>query len=81
MAANDIDKSLSQAPQGIDDMMAKMANMEPDVEIEIEDPEEVSIKMGGLELEFDKDKMEDDEFNANLAEELDEVTLQTLASD
>jgi hypothetical protein len=27
-------------------MMEKMANMEPDVEIEIEDPEEVTIKAG-----------------------------------
>jgi len=81
MAANDIDKSLSQAPQGIDDMMAKMANMEPDVEIEIEDPEEVSIKMGGLEIEIDPDAMADDEFNANLAEELNDDLLQNLASD
>jgi hypothetical protein len=40
MAANNIDKGLAQAPKGLDDMMAEMANMEPDVEIEIEDPEE-----------------------------------------
>jgi len=81
MAVNDIDKGISQAPQGIDDMMEKVANMEPDVEIEIEDPEEVTIKAGGLEIEFDKDEMEDDEFNANLAEEIDEDSLQNLASD
>jgi hypothetical protein len=81
MAANDIDKSLSQAPQGIDDMMAKMANMEPDLEIEIEDPEEVTIKAGGLEIEIDPDEMEDDEFNANLAEEMDEQLLHNLVSD
>jgi len=81
MAANDIDKGLAQAPQGLDQMMEKMANMEPDVEIEIEDPEEVTIKAGGLEIEFDKDEMEEDEFNANLAEEIDEDTLHTLASD
>ena len=81
MAANDIDKGIAQAPMGIDDMMKDMANMEPDLEIEIEDPEEVSIKMGGLEIEFDKDAMEDDEFNANLAEEMDDELLQNLASD
>lgn len=81
MAANDIDKGIAQAPQGIDDMMAKMANMEPDLEIEIEDPEEVTIKAGGLEIEIDPDEMEDDEFNANLAEEMDDNLLQNLASD
>ena len=81
MAANDIDKGIAQAPMGIDDMMKDMASMEPDLEIEIEDPEEVSIKMGGLEIEFDKDAMEDDEFNANLAEEMDDELLQNLASD
>jgi hypothetical protein len=80
MAANDIDKSLAQAPRGIDSMMAEMANMEPDVEIEIEDPEEVTIKAGGMEIEIDPDEM-DDGFNDNLAEEIDEDTLQSLASD
>ena len=81
MAANDIDKGIAQAPQGIDNMMAKMANMEPDLEIEIEDPEEVTIKAGGLEIEIDPDEMEDDEFNANLAEEMDEQLLHNLVSD
>ena len=80
MAANDIDKGLAQAPKGLDDMMAEMANMEPDVEIEIEDPEEVTIKAGGMEIEIDPDEM-DDGFNDNLAEEMDEDLLQNLASD
>lgn len=81
MAANDIDKGLSQAPKGLTDMMDEMATMEPDVEIEIEDPEEVSIKMDGLEIEIDPDAMADDEFNMNLAEEMDDELLQNLASD
>jgi hypothetical protein len=80
MAANNIDKGLAQAPKGLDDMMAEMANMEPDVEIEIEDPEEVTIKAGGMEIEIDPDEM-DDGFNDNLAEEMDEDLLQNLASD
>jgi hypothetical protein len=80
MAANDIDKGLAQAPKGLDDMMAEMANMEPDVEIEIEDPEEVTIKAGGMEIEIDPDEM-DDGFNDNLAEEMDDDLLQNLASD
>lgn len=81
MAANDIDKGLAQAPKGLTDMMDEMATMEPDVEIEIEDPEEVSIKMDGLEIEIDPDAMADDEFNMNLAEEMDDELLQNLASD
>jgi hypothetical protein len=45
MAANDIDKSLSQAPKGIDAMMAEMADMEPDVEIDW-----LTTYVDGLEL-------------------------------
>ena len=81
MAANDIDKGVAQAPKGLDDMMEEMANMEPDVEIEIEDPEEVSIKAGGMEIEIDPDAMAADEFNANLAEEIDEDALAKLADE
>ena len=80
MAANDIDKGISQAPQGLDDMMEKITSMEPDLEIEIEDPEEVSIKMGGLEIELEKED-DDEDFNANIAEYLDESTLDELSSD
>jgi len=81
MAANDIDKGLSQAPQGLTEKDLANMDMEPEIEIEIEDPEELSIKMGGLELEFDKDAMDDDEFNANLAEEIEEDDLEKLADD
>lgn len=81
MAANDIDKGVAQAPKGLTDMMDEMATMEPDVEIEIEDPEEVSIKMDGLEIEIDPDAEVDDEFNANLAEEIDDDSLAKLADD
>ena len=81
MAANDIDKGLSQAPKGLDEEALKEMVGEPDLEIEIEDPEEVTIKAGGLEIEIDPDAMADDEFNANLAEEMDDDLLQNLASD
>ena len=53
---------------------------EPDIEIEIEDPERVSIEMGGLEIEIEPGK-EGDDFNANLAEEMDEDELVGLAGD
>ena len=42
-----VEKAVNQAPLGMDEMMAQAANMEPDLEIEIEDPESVSIEMGG----------------------------------
>ena len=75
-----IEKSLSQAPLGLtEEMMAQAA--EPDIEIEIEDPERVSIEMGGLEIEIEPGKKEDDDFNANIAEEMDEDELVGLATD
>jgi len=80
MAANDIDKGIAQAPMGIDDMMKDMASMEPDLEIEIEDPEEVTIRAGGMEIEIDPDDDEDD-FGKNLAEEIDEDSLAKLADE
>ncbi|MGB1651814.1 MAG: hypothetical protein ACPHEP_12360, partial [Acidimicrobiales bacterium] len=77
-----IDKAVNQAPTGIDEVMAQAANMEPDIEIEIEDPEEVSINIGGLEIVLDPDDMGDDEeFGANLAEEMEEEQLTALVGD
>jgi len=74
---NDVDKGMYEAPMGMEELAAD----EPDLEIEIEDPEEVTIRAGGMEIEIDPDRMEDDEFNTNLAEELDDADLAQLASD
>jgi hypothetical protein len=77
-----IEKSLSQAPLGLtDEMMEAAAMAEPAIEIEIEDPEKVSIEMGGLEIEIEPGKEDNDDFNANLAEEMDEDELVGLATD
>jgi hypothetical protein len=74
-----IDKALYQAPQGIEeDAQALMG--EPDIEIEIEDPESVSIKAGGLEILNDADE-EGPDFYANIAEEIDESELESLGSE
>jgi len=73
-----IDKSLAQAPVGLTDLME---NQEPDIEIEIEDPEEVKIRAGGLEIEIEPSREISDEFNANLAETLDEQALTELVGD
>ena len=74
---NNIDKGLYAAPVG----MEELAMEEPELEIEIEDPEEVTIRAGGMEIEIDPDRMDDDEFNKNLAEDMEESMLEDLASE
>ena len=73
----DIDKGLYAAPEGIE----KIAENEEAIEIEIEDPEKVTIGIGDEEIVIDPDRMDDDEFSENLAEELDDKYLEELASD
>jgi len=73
-----IDKALNQAPMGLSE--EDLAGMEPAFEIEIEDPEEVKIRMGDVEIELKKEEM-DDEFNENLAEKLDEEVLVGIAEE
>jgi len=76
--ATNIDKALYQQPQGI----AAAAEQEEPIEIEIIDPEEVNISAGDMELSIRPDGEEEEEaFDANLAEELDEGELATLAGD
>jgi hypothetical protein len=72
-----IDKALNQAPLGLSETAEEM---EPAFEIEIEDPESVSIKAGDLEIVLEKEDM-DDEFNDNLAENLEDDILTELAGD
>jgi hypothetical protein len=74
-----IDKALNQAPLGLGAMMPQGA--EPEVEIEIEDPEGVNIRTDGLEISFEKTDIPPDEFDDNLAEHLDEDVLASLAGD
>jgi hypothetical protein len=52
-----IDKSLSQAPMGLDAInIADMENTEPDMEITIEDPESVELDIHGMPiLRIEKD--------------------------
>jgi hypothetical protein len=68
-----MEKSLYEAPVGLETLMDQ-----PDIEIEIEDPESVSINMGGLEIEIIP---EDDDFSKNLAEDLNDSELSILAGD
>ena len=74
--ATNIDKALYQLPTGMgDDVM----EAEP-IEIEIEDPESVSIGLGDIEIRMEKGE-EDDEFSENLAEVLETDELESLAGD
>ena len=69
-----IEKSLYAAPEGLDSLTEG-----PEIEIEIEDPESMSINIDGLEIEIGKG--EDDGFDDNLAEYLDDSVLQEMVSD
>jgi len=72
-----IEKSLSQAPQGLEDL----ANAQPDLSIEIENPDSVTLDDGSMEITIEPGKEANDEFNANLAEDLDEGALTELSGD
>ena len=72
-----IDKALYEAPKGL----GALAEDEPAMEIEIVDPEEVKIGVDGMIIELMKDKPRAEEFDANLAEFMEENELQSLASD
>jgi hypothetical protein len=76
-----IDKALYQAPKGIEEEADELMG-EPDIEIEIEieDPESVSIKAGDLEIVIDPDAEGPDFYN-NIAEDIDESELQSLGAE
>jgi hypothetical protein len=72
-----IEKSLYELPQGLE---AAAAMQEP-IEIEIEDPESVTIGLDGLEIEIKPRKETAKDFDANLAEYLDERELAQICGD
>ena len=74
-----IEKSLNPAPQGIESMIEDLG--EPDIEIEIEDPESVTLKMGELEIELEPGEESSEDFNANLAEYISAEELTLIATD
>ena len=75
MAAN-MDKGLYAAPQGLDALGADEAPLE----IEVVNPEEVNVSGPGFEMHIEPGEAEDD-FNKNLAEDVDERVLATLAGE
>ena len=71
-----IDKALYQAPQGI---TQDQQNTDA-IEVEIEDPESVHIGMGDLSIDIEP-AIDEEEFNKNLAEDLNDSILTTIASE
>ena len=72
-----IDKALYQAPVGID----ALAEQEPEMEIEVVDPESVTIGIDGLEIEIEPTEEGEDDFDANLAEYMSEGDLTSITGD
>jgi hypothetical protein len=70
-----IEKSLYQAPVGIEEEQGEA------IEIEVVDPESMSIKMDGVEIEIEPQEMGDTDFNANLADFISENELTSLGSE
>jgi hypothetical protein len=73
-----IEKSLYAAPEGIEALMPESEN-DQGIEIEIVDPEEVTINMGGMEITIDGS--EEDDFDANLVDYLDESVVTGIVTD
>jgi hypothetical protein len=72
-----VDKSLLEAPRGLEALAAD----EPEIEIQIEDPEAVRIGVDGMMIELEKSEPRAEDFDANLAEFMGENELQSLASE
>jgi hypothetical protein len=70
-----IEKSLYQAPVGLDSIV------EEPIEIEIVDPESVTIGIDGLEIEIEPAAETAEDFDANLAEYMSEGELTEIAGD
>ena len=73
-----IEKSLSQAPLGLDQIDMEEG---PGLEIAIEDPEAVEIGIDGQPIKRIEKSDEPDDFEANLALEIDARELTRLAGD
>jgi hypothetical protein len=73
-----IDKALYGMPEGVE----ALALEEAPIEIEIENPEDVTIGIGGVEIDLmPEDENEEEAFDSNLAEYMTEAELQKIAGD
>ena len=72
-----IDKSLYQAPLGLD----ALATETPDIEIEIVDPESVIIGLDGVEIEITPGDDTEEAFDSNLVEFLEESAIESVVDE
>ena len=75
MGSGDMAKGLYEAPQGLPTEEGSP------IEIEIEDPESVHIGMDGVEIDLEPKKEYEDNFDANLAELMEDKELAQLVTD
>lgn len=75
--ATNIDKALFQQPAGLDEL----AQEQEPIEIEIVDPEAVHIDAGDVEIDIEKGEPSIEDFDANLAEYLDDSEIDSMASE
>ena len=77
-----IEKGLYEAPEGLDEI-EDMEDQDIDLEIEVVDPEAVTLSDGSMEITLipDANIASLADFDANLAEMLDETQLNILSSD
>ena len=76
MATGMMDKGLYQAPMGLSDL-----TQQPDIEIEIDDPESITLGLGDIEIQLKPEKETAETFDANLAEYMDDGELSGLAEE
>ena len=77
MGSGDMSKGLYAAPEGLMDMPTEG----PEIEIEIEDPERVTLGLGDIEIDLEPKAPTAEDFDANLAEYMDDKELAQLVTD
>ena len=78
-----IEKGIYSAPEGIEDEEMEMEGQEVDLDIEIVDPESVTLSDGSMEITLVPDAEESDmaDFDANLADFMEDGDLRELSDD
>ena len=78
MGSGDVAKGLYAAPLGLDSIVPQGT---PEMEIEVENPDSVHIGMGDIEIDFEPREQTAEDFDANLAEFMEDKDIASLASD
>jgi len=78
-----MDKALYTSPMGLGALADMGEEESPALEIEVENPDSMTIGMGDIEIQLSPDKKEegDEDFDANLADYISDAELSTLGTD